>query len=84
MLNQTGKIRYSTSEPESPSVNVDKVVILLSSYVMQEGIWSGKLTQGKVVEEAVKESDVEAETEAPPNFHFNIIIMSKKDLTKVY
>ena len=33
MLNQTGKIRYSTSEPESPSVNVDKVVILLSSYV---------------------------------------------------
>ena len=33
MLDQTGKIRYSTSEPESPSVNVDKVVILLSSYV---------------------------------------------------
>ena len=33
VLNQTGKIRYSTSEPESPSVNVDKVVILLSSYV---------------------------------------------------
>ncbi len=32
MFNQTGKIRYSTSEPESPSVNVDKVVILLSSY----------------------------------------------------
>jgi len=42
-----------------------------------------RLTQRKVVEEAIKESDVEAETEAPPNFHFNIIIMSKKDLTKV-
>jgi len=41
------------------------------------------LTQRKVVEEAVKESHVETESEAPPNFHFNIIIMSKKDLTKV-
>lgn len=41
------------------------------------------LTQREVVEEAVEESDIETESEAPPNFHFNIIIMSKKDLTKV-
>jgi hypothetical protein len=41
------------------------------------------LTQRKVVEESVEESDIEAKSEAPPNFHFNIIIMSKKDLTKV-